>query len=219
MEIKRTANAGVLLTLDGVRILLDGVNQPLYPYLGTPPKERQMLLNAPPELVAFTHRHPDHCDTSFVSDYLQNAAGPVLGPADVPCSSQEAVQLGTVWITPVQSRHVGKTDCRDHRSYLLQGSKCVWFMGDASVLHWQKSADFPKPDVLIAPYGFLLGRGWEYCKSLQVDAVVVLHLPDRRNDPYGLWDALAQTLSDSTGPEVIIPAMGEQILLYEPQKC
>lgn len=209
MKIKRTANAGVLLQLDGRSILLDGVCGKAAPYLETPSEIRAMLLRKKPDALVYTHSHTDHYDPLFVSEYLQNSAGPVLGPADIPCSCQGSMQLGDVTVTPVESSHVGKTDCEAHRSYILQGSKCVWFMGDASVLHWQKKTDLPKPDVLIAPYGFLLGRGWAYCRSLDPDAVVVVHLPDKENDPYSLWDALQNTLADSPGPKVLMPAMGE----------
>ena len=72
MEIRRTANAGVLLTLDGVTILMDGVCREVKPYPVTPPEERDALSKCWPDVVAFTHSHPDHCDLSFVSEYLQN---------------------------------------------------------------------------------------------------------------------------------------------------
>lgn len=211
MEIVRTANAGVLLGLDGKRFLLDGVCCEAAPYLATPSAIREALLRDAPDAVAFTHSHRDHYDGLFVSDYLQNSAGPILGPADIPYSSREPLRLGEVTVTPVESRHIGKTDCTQHLSFVLQGSRCVWFLGDASVLHWQKLPALPDPDVVIAPYGFLLGRGWEYCKGLKPDAVVVLHLPEKANDPYGLWEALEKTLDEAPGPKVLIPAMGEWV--------
>ena len=37
IEYTRTANAGGLLEMDGVRILLDGVSQAVGDYLATPP--------------------------------------------------------------------------------------------------------------------------------------------------------------------------------------
>ena len=43
MELRRTANAGVLLKLDDVEILLDGVCQEVKPYLATPPAEKEKL--------------------------------------------------------------------------------------------------------------------------------------------------------------------------------
>lgn len=213
MEIIRTANAGVLLRLDGKSILLDGVCGKVEPYLATPPEIRGSLLQDLPDAIAFTHTHEDHYDSLFVSDYLQNAAGPVMGPADIPYSTQEQQTIGAVTVSPVDSRHVGKTDCAEHRSYVIRGSRCLWFLGDASLLHWQKTEGLPRPDVIMAPYGFVIGRGWEYCKALRPQAIVVLHLPAREHDPYGLWQELEKTLAGQTGPNVLIPEMGHTIVL------
>lgn len=213
MEIKRTANAGVLLRLDGESILLDGVCGKVEPYLATPPEIRSNLLQNLPDAIAFTHTHEDHYDSLFVSDYLQNAAGPVMGPADIPYSTQQLQRIGSVTVMPIDTRHVGKTDGREHRSYVIQGSQCLWFLGDASLLHWQKIEGMPRPDVIIAPYGFVIGKGWEYCKSMQPQTVVVLHLPNREYDPYGLWQELEKALAGQEGPTVMIPEMGQTIVL------
>ena len=211
MEIKRTANAGVLLRLDGKQLLLDGVCREVKPYLATPDSLRQDLLHMAPDVVAFTHAHQDHYDPLFVSDYLQNTAGPIMGPADIPFSTQETIQTGTVTILPVDSNHMGKTEPMGHRSYIITGSKCVWFMGDASPLHWLERTDLPRPDVLIAPYGFAIGRGWEITKALGPGMILLLHLPDRRDDIYGLWDAVEHTVSCQSHPVVLIPKMGETV--------
>lgn len=213
MEIKRTANAGVLLRLDGVTMLLDGVCREVKPYPATPKHLREELLAHRPDVLVYTHSHADHYDDTFVSEYLQNAAGPVLGPADIPFSTQMGIQLGNVTITPVDSHHMGKTESVGHRSYVITGNKCIWFMGDASPLPWLKREDLPRPDVLIAPYGFAIGRGWEITKELNPAAVVLLHLPQREADPYGLWDAVEQTVSETPRPPVLTPCMGETIRL------
>lgn len=213
MEIKRTANAGVLLRLDGKRILLDGVCREVKPYLATPLELRGALLQEKPDVVAFTHAHADHYDPSFVSEYLQSAAGPIMGPADIPFSTQDTIRVGEVTITPVDSHHMGKAEPMGHRSYIIQGSKCVWFMGDASPLHWLERTDLPRPDVLLAPYGFVIGRGWEITRALNPGMLLLLHLPDRMGDIYGLWDAVEHTVASDSHPIVLIPKMGETIRL------
>ena len=211
MRIQRTANAGVLLELDGKRILLDGVCNRVEPYLPTPEQIRMSLLQDPPDALVYTHNHPDHYDQLFVSHYLKNTAGPVLGPADIPYRTREAAQIGNVVISPAESRHIGRTDGCLHQSYILQGSKCVWFMGDASLLHWQKNGYAAQPDVVIAPYGFFLGRGMEYCKNLGAKALVIVHMPLRENDPYHLWEELERALTNFTGTAVYIPEIGQRI--------
>lgn len=213
MELKRTANAGVLLQLDGVRILLDGVCSEVKPYCATPSALRDTLLQDPPDAVAFTHTHPDHYDRLFVCEYSQKSAGPVLGPADVPNGTNEPVSIGSVRIIPVQSRHLGKTEPIEHLSYILQGSRTVWFMGDAACDGWLDRSDLPKPDVLIAPYSFAMGRGWEITKALKPHLVVLLHLPERRSDPYGLWESVEKTLAGAAQPAVLTPDMAQSVYL------
>ena len=60
MEIQRTANAGVLLKLDGVSILLDGLSDRIEPYVETPAAMAKALQKDPPDLLVFTHNHGDH---------------------------------------------------------------------------------------------------------------------------------------------------------------
>ena len=212
MRCKRTANAGVLLELDGARILLDGVCGEIKPYLPTPKEEREALLETPVDCVAFTHGHLDHCDVSFIPAYLEKTAGPVMGPADIPyCEAGQKI-IGGVKITPVESRHLGKSDGSAHLSYIIEGSKCVWFTGDAAPATWRKRTDLRRPDVIVAPYAYATGSAWQLCKDLGAKKVVLLHLPEKENDSYGLWAAVAQTVGEDASM-LVIPSMGETIAL------
>lgn len=213
MEIKRTANAGVLLRLDGKRILMDGVCREVKPYLATPFRVREALLRDLPDALLFTHSHADHYDAAFVSEYLQKTAGPVLGPADIPFCSTEACCVGDVRITPVPSRHIGKTEPMGHMSFVLEGSRCVWFLGDASPLLWKGRTDLPRPDVLIAPYAYGMGSGWEIAKSLSAHDVVLLHLPERNADPYGLWAGVEAAAGQERKNRVHIPEIDSAVTL------
>lgn len=210
MEIKRTANAGVLLVLDGVRILLDGVCQEVPPYMATTDRERAWLLDNPPDILAFTHDHPDHYDRSFVAQYFQRAAGPLMGPAESPFGSQPR-RLGAVKITPVQSRHIGQHEDLDHVSYIIEGSRCVWFTGDASPLQWKDREDLPRPDVLIGPFGYATCGGWDITCKLGPKALVLLHLPTRDNDPHKLWSQVEAAVEKGNGPAVYVPELEQRI--------
>ncbi len=212
MQIKRTASSGVLLELDGVQILLDGVSQQVGSYLPTPPHIRQALLEELPDGLAFTHSHPDHYEASFASAYLQKAAGPVIGPADIPLCREETVQIGTVRVTPVESRHIGKTGGVRHCSFVVEGSRCLWFMGDAAPAQWRRRMDLPRPDVLLIPFAYAIGSSWEQTKALGASQIVLLHLPDPGNDPYALWDGVRQTVGADWN-SLYIPKMGEHITL------
>lgn len=213
MQLRRTANAGVLLKLDGVTILMDGVCREEYPYPATPPEIKAELTANLPDAVAFTHAHNDHYDPDFAAYALQKN-GVILGPADCH-GTMEPACVGTVKITPVTSRHIGaagKSTC--HISFVIEGSQCVWFTGDCSPLYWKNKTDLPVPDVVIAPYAYASTMpALELVKDLGAKDLVILHLPPRADDPYGLWQAVETTLEQGSGIRTHIPDLDQIISL------
>ena len=206
MELTRTANAGVLLKLDGVTILMDGVCREVKPYPATPPEIKTQLTENIPDIVAFTHAHKDHYDPGFAAKVLQKN-GVILGPADCH-GTMEPVSAGTVRITPIASRHIGAAGkTTPHASFVVEGSKCIWFTGDAAPSQW-RDRDLPKPDILIAPYAYATTpAAWSLTQSLGADTVIALHLPEREKDSIGLWDAVEKTAGQCEG--LHIPKMGQ----------
>ena len=109
MQLRRTANAGVLLELDGVRILMDGVCREVRPYPTTPPEEKDALCKSFPDVVCFTHAHKDHYDPAFASLYEKQNGGAIFGPEGLPgCkpTMEEKIVQG-VTVKPIPSRHIG----------------------------------------------------------------------------------------------------------------
>lgn len=209
MEIQRTANAGVRLTMDGVSILLDGLCDGIDIYLPTPPAIADSLLVKLPDVLAFTHNHPDHYSEALLLPYRKQNLRPILGAEYLP---NEVLQVGEVSITAVPSRHIGKTEPGlSHHSLIIKGSKCVWFMGDAAPLQWKDRTDLPKADVLIAPFAYANSKtSWELSCKL-ADKIVLIHLPERSNDPYGLWQAVETITAGASN--LYIPQIGETIVI------
>lgn len=208
MEIQRTANAGVLLKLDGVSILLDGLCDRIEPYLPTPKGIVDKLYQEQPDILAFTHAHADHCSEALLLPYRKQNLRPMLGPESLHLDS---VRVGEVTITPIASRHIGKAEPGlEHVSFLIQGSQCVWFTGDASPLQWKGRVELPKPDVLIAPYAYANTQSaWEWTCSV-TNKMVLLHLPEQEKDTYGLWNQVKCITRDSK-IQLWIPEIGETI--------
>lgn len=216
MELRRTANAGVLLKLDDTEILLDGVCQEVRPYLATPPVEKERLSSKWPDGVAFTHFHEDHCDPSYAEAYTKATGRPVYGTSQIPgrVSEEKTVRVGDVGLTAVTTRHMGhygKTTI--HRSYVLEGSQTAWFLGDASPLEMKKLFHFPKPDVLLIPYPYVstppalkLVEGVLPCK------IVLLHLPLQADDPDGVWQTAAPGM-EQLKHYLFVPELGETLNL------
>ncbi len=205
MELTRTANAGVLLRLDGVSVLLDGVCESLPPYLGTPDAVRASLTVDFPDVVAFTHQHPDHYDPTYAEEYATNTLRPVYGP------EWTLFEANGLRFRAIPTRHIGKADV-PHVSFVVSGSRTVWFVGDASPLVWRDVADLPRPDVLIVPYAYAItDAAWKATCALGARDVVLLHLPPRDDDPYGLWNAVETTVGSCD--RLHIPLMGETLVL------
>ena len=205
MRFIRTSNAGGLLEMDGVKLLLDGVCPPYPPFLGTPPAIREQLLLDPPDALAFTHRHPDHYDEAFAETYRRNTLRPIFGAEDLSVKT-----VGPLKITPVATRHIGKADL-PHVSFIIEGSQCLWFVGDASPLVW-KEQNLPQPDVLLLPYAYAATfAAWRQTKALGAKKIVLLHLPRWEEDSLGIWDLVQETAWGD--PCLIIPAIGEEVIL------
>lgn len=198
MKIIRTANAGVLLNLDGVNILLDGICGELPPYLATPEALRLKLYEGLPDVVAFTHLHPDHCDKEFISFFESKTNKKVLSPENDKPQSVEGVE-----ITAVPTRHIGKTDI-EHISFVIKGSKTVWFMGDASPSTLKSMAKFTPPDVLFAPFAYFNSpSSLKLTRQLRAKDIFVLHLPNEDNDELKICESVQENIKNEHNIHII----------------
>lgn len=204
MEFKRTANAGGLITLDGVTILIDGVCKELKPYQGTPQNILKELSLNYPDILAYTHTHSDHFDEAYVNMYKKDTLRSVSGP-----ELSDIKAVGNVEIKGIPTRHIGKTDV-EHLSYVIKGSKCIWFTGDASPLVFKNITNLSEPDVLIVTHSYVTSlSAWKIVKGTGAKKVILLHMPEREDDEYGLWDSMENIIQNDSC--LCIPKIGEII--------
>ena len=211
MRISRVSNAGALIELDGVKILLDGFCTGHGPYLATPPAIRDQLLADPPDMLAFTHEHPDHFDAHGAEQYHKQTLRPVLGPENLPCgTTSKGLASGWVSVLPIKSRHIGKEYFHvPHVSYAINGSKSVWFLGDAVPSQWHGIDR--KCHVLIAPFAYALtDSAWRMTCAL-AEHVVLVHMPARENDPANLWSQVEKVTGAYCPVKLHIPEVGESL--------
>lgn len=221
-KFTRTANAGGLLELDGVSILLDGICGAAGPYLPTPPDMLDRLIRRPVRLAAFTHAHPDHFDPSAMMECLYAWGGvPVLGVRDAagalspwPVTVGERAAAGPVAVTPIPTRHIGAAYQKvEHNSLLIEGSRRCLFLGDAAPTQWESRAE--RAETLFAPFAYVTTQaGWRIVESLAPRRLVLLHMPARDNDPERLWRAVEKMLSQNRDIPATIPEMGETITIF-----
>lgn len=205
LAVTRTANAGVMLEIDGKRILLDGVCAPLWPYLGTPLALRDILERELPDVLAFTHEHPDHYDPSYAKLYKEKTLRSVYGPESLPFYA-----LGNgIEMRSYVTRHIGKSTV-PHVSYVIKGSRTVWFMGDASPLSLKSMTDAPRPDVLIVPFAYAITpSAWRMTKETGAKRILLVHMPPKQDDREGLFDAVQNTVGED--PLLCMLRMGERV--------
>ena len=178
--------------MDGKRILLDGVCAPFHPYLGTPDALRHSLEREMPDVLAFTHEHPDHRDPSYVTLYKEKTLRSVYGPESLPFYALE----NGIEMLLFTTRHIGKSDV-DHVSYVIKGNRTVWFMGDASPLSLRTMSNAPKPDLLIVPFAFAITpSAWRMTKETGAGHILLLHMPPEEDDGNGLWNAVRETVGE-----------------------
>lgn len=227
MKLTRVSNAGLWVETNGLRFLLDGLHRAeVAPYCGMDPRWEEALFGPGPaaDALAFTHAHPDHFDPDLAARYLHSHpqtavyAGPdvlaalagrgvtnPLFPWDAP---------GPLGLSAFPTRHIGP-QFRDtpHASLVLNGDKRLLFAGDASpVISNFPRGGGPRPDILAAPYAFVLGnapfrvvRG-----SLRPQAVLVLHLPLPGQDPAGIHARAAEGAAGLETP-IRLMALGETL--------
>lgn len=220
-KFTRTANAGGLLELDGVSVLLDGICGGAGPYLPTPPDILDKLIRRPVRLAAFTHAHPDHFAPFALEECLYAWGGvPVLGTRDAACALSpwsvtvgERVAAGPVTVTPIPSRHIGAAYRKlEHNSLLVEGSRRCLFLGDAAPTQWEGWNG--RPEVLFAPFAYVTTEaGWRIVENLAPRRLILLHMPARDNDPEGLWSAVEAMLSCRRTIPVTIPEIGETVTI------
>lgn len=220
-KFTRTANAGGLLELDGVSILLDGICGGAGPYLPTPPDMLDRLIQRTVDLAAFTHAHPDHLDPSGMMECLYAWGGvPVLGTWDAanalspwPVTVGERVTAGPVTVIPILSRHIGVAYQKmEHNSLLVEGSRRCLFLGDAAPTQWEGWNG--RTEVLFAPFACVTTEtGWHIVENLAPRRLILLHMPARDNDPEELWSAVETMLSHRRTIPVTIPEMGETVTI------
>ena len=217
----RTANAGGILELDGVRLLLDGVSLPCLNYQVTPPSLEEALRATDLDAMLFTHSHADHFSSAFVEAWGRRRGRnlPLAGPADVAAALPGwAVEEGPLWVgavsvLPVVCRHMGLQYRSDpHRAYCISGTARCLFLGDAS------PSEFLVPrepvQILFAPYPYASSRGgWRAVQALDPEVLVVTHLPAAEEDPEGICARTEDFLRSVQDRPVYCPAMGERLVL------
>ena len=199
---------------------MDGVCGKVLSYLPTPPQEREKLSTDWPDAVAFTHIHGDHFDKEYAEAFQRATGKPIVAPREANLYlpgevwSGSEFFVGNVKITAVPTRHIGHWgQTTEHQSYVVEGSKVIWFLGDASPLQLKAFSPFPKPDILMIPYAFVSSpSAIKLLEQYLPCKIILLHLPAPEDDPDGIWQAIGDGVKQLE-QYLYLPQMGESVCL------
>ncbi len=204
MEIKRTANAGVLIKTNSTSVLLDGICNPPLPYLATPNEIKNEIISSLPNIVGFTHTHNDHFDNEFAEFFSKITGEKVIVTPDI------CVQKGNVKVMSVKTRHLGKSDVAHISFVVMAENKCIWFSGDAAPVSLLGRNDLPKPDILIVPFAYV-NTASSFNNTLKSGAkqIIVVHMPNKENDIYGIFETVETVINNNNAVHIL--KLGETI--------
>jgi L-ascorbate metabolism protein UlaG (beta-lactamase superfamily) len=160
-KLTYTANAGVMITIDGKKLLIDALNSSVHPlYKRTPEDIAEKLINGIPPYdsitaVLITHSHLDHFDEKKVAELLDKSPDTVVVSTSEVISiireqlkvkddsrlislspnRQEStrLELQGIGITAFALTHEGNIDNNiDNLAFLIEGSKNILHLGDAA---------------------------------------------------------------------------------------
>jgi L-ascorbate metabolism protein UlaG (beta-lactamase superfamily) len=155
------ANAGVLVNIDGKKVLIDGLNNAKYPLYKSTPIEisKKITEGIPPfdhiDVMLVTHNHSDHFDVESVAGFLNKNPDVVVISNDEiitaikkhifdsvetrliaiqpehPCKKR--IQFKGIDIVAFSLAHDGKEHTEVHNlAFLIDGSKKVLHLGDGA---------------------------------------------------------------------------------------
>ena len=162
LQVRYVANAGVMLTLDGQKVLIDApIRDGIEPYATSAPDERTRLENATApydnvSAILVTHWHEDHFDPEAIAAHLRHDAQTILvssrevvervrkiasdlpnarfaGITPSPGQSQ-LVAVGKLKVHVLRARHnPTRRWPEEHVAFVVQGSQTVIHTGDAAL--------------------------------------------------------------------------------------
>jgi len=184
------ANAGVVICLRGKNIWVD------LPFLhgaagfssASPETEEHLIKTFPPDILVFTHDHPDHFSQSKLAKVLSQFP---YAQVVMPQAQENQADCGDISVSRFSLQHSG-TQYRDtpHYGILLSDGNCrLFLLGDCDVatkelpLLWKQFS----PDALFVPFPWLtITRGQKMlCQDFKPKHLFVYHLPCSADDVNG----------------------------------
>lgn len=224
MELKITSgvNAGIVCSIGGHRIWCDVLHDENVPGLSSVTPDRlKMLLSdeafAAPELIFFTHCHPDHYSEKMTKDVLARYPGSFLAMPEQRESAQlliggrkQRIRLSDISIEFVKLTHEGK-QYRDvpHYGCLISSGKInVLIAGDCEIGS-DELAEYAESHEIFAavmPFPWItLPKGRSFIEQyIKPKHLIINHLPLEADDIYGYRSAARDARYKVNVPDITV---------------
>ena len=214
-KVTLTANAGVIVNLDGTSILIDALHNTFAAEFSSLSEERsnQVLTLCdltPPTAILISHAHPDHYSASLIDEAtLRYPDACVIFPERDFSGKTSMWKLGNITVTsvPLLHRRAPEYPPADNFSFIIRhDNKTLFFPGDA-----EPTSDEMKvlvstfhPDVAFLPFIWAtLPSCRNVLAALNPKNAVLLHLPFPELDTFGYNKATIQA-RDRFIPDAVI---------------
>lgn len=221
-KITYIANAGVMIDLQGKKILIDGLCNPKLPiYKNTPDDIKKRIIQGRSpfnniDVILFTHHHTDHFDPISTAEFIKyNPNTPVVSTKEVisriknieestlleldpALGSTEKISVQGIKISAIPMLHEGKEYINvKNLAYQIEveGTR-ILHVGDAKSVKENFDCLDNEIDILIAPFPFvgLPSARQVIEKYINPKKIAAVHLPYQELDSFGWIEGTKKSL-------------------------
>lgn len=207
-KITLTANAGVIIKLEDMCILIDALHcEPTERFSTLSPEQVEtvfkLLHSSPPDVMLVTHSHPDHYSRLLTERAkTEFPKMEIILPWRSECPTRSAV-IGNTDISWLPLEHMPLSIVEDRTNYgfcIRCGESLIFTPGDAD-LHSPAVAESVagmKPSLALLPFPWLtLPSAKNVYDSLAPEKTLLLHLPFDDSDRYNIAARRAVQMTDA----------------------
>jgi len=219
MNVRLIANAGLLITVNGIKILIDALHcRKTESYSSVPRDTLSSIITgqedfAHVDYMLVTHAHPDHYDERIVSEFMErHPETTLLTPTDIKCGhtlmlnhKNEIHDFCNIKFTCRRLTHEGKlySGVINYGFIAESGGESFIVLGDGA-LHPDEISSFvsgKKIDTAILCFPFItLLRGKKIIRDIiKPGYVIAYHLPFEKDDINNYIKTTKHTIEKDTG--------------------